>query len=399
MLIESLSRTDLPSRELDSETGKFFNDFRWYDDADDRGTQNEQGVFLGIFLGGERWSKVYSGGGHDKFLLQAEDDWADGQAGDDFFDGGSGKDIIYGGADNDDLRGSQNSDQLYGGAGNDTLYAMGIVLISRDPDPRNGDGAINYLFGNEGNDELYASTGDDQLYGGTGDDYIDGWEGADTLYGGDDIVGVNSGNDVLVAWSGDDYIYGGDGNDWLDGSYDNDILYGGDGEDILGNSVAPEDGSDQMYGEGNNDQLYGGAGDDTLDGGSGNDTLIGGAGDDILVGGVGNDTLTSGQGSNVFKFIHTNNRTDKITDFASRHDDIQVVKSGFSNSLKLGTITAAQFHLGASAADSSDRFIYRESNGALFFDRDGLGGAAQIKIATLINNASMRYSDIVVVAS
>ncbi|NJR61684.1 MAG: hypothetical protein HC769_24320 [Cyanobacteria bacterium CRU_2_1] len=75
-----------------------------------------------------------------------------------------------------------------------------------------------------------------------------------------------------------------------------------------------------------------------------------------------------------------------------------MVRSGFSNSLNLGTISSAQFHLGSGAADSSDRFIYNQSTGALFFDRDGRGGSAQVQIATLSNRASLSHSDIVVVS-
>jgi Ca2+-binding RTX toxin-like protein len=152
-----------------------------------------------------------------------------------------------------------------------------------------------------------------------------------------------------------------------------------------------------MYGEGGNDILVGGDGNDYLHGGTGNDNLTGGAGNDTLVGGAGNDKLTSGLGSNVFRFNNVSERIDTITDFASSFDDIHIVRSGFSNSLSLGVLSAARFRLGARATDASDRLIYNQSTGALFFDRDGSGGTAQVQIATLSNRAAMNRTDIIVV--
>lgn len=310
----------------DPETGKVFDYILRYDDADDT-----------ALTPGSSRTKLYAGGGNDRFLLQANDDWGNGESGNDYFEGGSGSDTIYGGIGDDELRGGTDYDYLYGGIGNDTLYGAGASSI--EPDPRGSDPG-NYLEGNEGNDYLYGATGNDKMYGGTGDDYLDGWEGNDTLYGGNDIAGINSGNDVLVAWKGNDLIYGGDGNDWLDGSYDNDTLYGGDGDDTLGNSVVPEPGDDLMYGEGGNDLLYGGDGNDTLVGGLGNDLLVGGNGYDRLNGygtTVTNDsqfdTLVGGAGSRDdfilggswgVSYVETANGYAIIADWEWQYDWIEV---------------------------------------------------------------------------
>lgn len=341
MLIDSSSMPDLGSLKLDPKTGKYFNDFRTYDDADD-----EQ------FLGGSRHSKVYAGGGNDKFYLQANDDWADGGPGNDYFDGGSGSDTIYGGIDNDDLRGSQGKDYLYGGIGNDTLYGMGVTVLSTDP---RGSDAGNYLEGNEGNDELYGATGNDTMYGGTGDDYLDGWEGDDYLYGGDTVAPdeTGTGNDVLVAWMGNDKLYGGDGDDWLDGSYDDDELYGGDDDDKLGNAyLQGEAGNDKMYGGRGNDELYGGDGDDLLNGYGGNfyerDTLMGGANADQFI--LGTETA--------FYFGDGNGGYATIVDFQkSQGDKIQVY--GIKDNYKLDT--SLDFS-GSSALDT-----------AIFYKNDLIG--------------------------
>jgi Ca2+-binding RTX toxin-like protein len=44
------------------------------------------------------------------------------------------------------------------------------------------------------------------------------------------------------------------------------------------------------------------------------------------------------------------------------------------------SVTPDQFHLGASAADASDRFIYNSTTAGLFFDGDGIGAIAQVHL-------------------
>lgn len=64
-----------------------------------------------------------------------------------------------------------------------------------------------------------------------------------------------------------------------------------------------------------------------------------------------------------------------------------------------GAITAAQFKISSAATDSSDRFIYNNANGALFFDSDGnIGGFAQVQIATLSSGLAMTNNDIFVIS-
>lgn len=77
-------------------------------------------------------------------------------------------------------------------------------------------------------------------------------------------------------------------------------------------------------------------------------------------------------------------------------DSIQVRATGFGSGLTAGAaISVDQFRLGSSALDASDRFIY--NNGALFFDADGVGGAFQVQIATLIGVPTLTTADIVVI--
>jgi Ca2+-binding RTX toxin-like protein len=53
--------------------------------------------------------------------------------------------------------------------------------------------------------------------------------------------------------------------------------------------------------------------------------------------------------------------------------------------------------LGTAAADTSDRFIYNQSTGALFFDSDGTGAIAQVQIATLTTKPVIGFDDIFVI--
>ncbi|MBD1867726.1 calcium-binding protein [Cyanobacteria bacterium FACHB-471] len=318
--------------------------------------------------------------GNDYYNYNGSDQLiAYGYGGDDFIWGNNGADGLYGDDGNDELRGWSGNDELYGGAGNDTLK---------------GESGDDYMAGGTGNDTYYV----DSAYSlSSNGDIVKEYagEGTDTIYTSVSLFSFDSSNVENFVLTGDATLCAGNSlSNKMEGNQLDNILYAYAGNDSLyGNA-----GSDSLYGYEGNDTLDGGDGNDTLSGGSGSDVLVGGTGDDILIGGAGNDTLTSGSGFNVFRFNNISEKVDKITDFASYHDDIQVVKSGFSSSLNLGTIAAGQFRLGSSAGDSSDRFIYNQSTGALFFDKDGTGSAGQVQFATLSNKASLSYTDIVVIA-
>lgn len=145
------------------------------------------------------------------------------------------------------------------------------------------------------------------------------------------------------------------------------------------------------------DTLTGGRGNDLLSGKRGNDRLIGGAGNDILVGGIEADTLTGGAGADRFLHWYSKTAIDTITDFQVGEDSFCVSTKGFGGGLVSGAaITVAQFMIGSSASDSSDRFIYNSSTGGLFFDVDGTGSSQQIQIAQLQTGLNMTNNNIVV---
>ncbi len=142
----------------------------------------------------------------------------------------------------------------------------------------------------------------------------------------------------------------------------------------------------------------GNPGNNQLNGENSNDILIGGSGNDTFVGGLGNDTLTGGTGSDIFIINTPSEGIDNITDFSSLDDTIYVSKIGFGGGLSEGILQATQFFIGSVAQNSSDRFIYNNNTGGLFFDADGIGSSGQIQVAQLGMDLAMTNRNIFVIA-
>ncbi len=130
-----------------------------------------------------------------------------------------------------------------------------------------------------------------------------------------------------------------------------------------------------------------------ITGNSGANPLNGCMGIDCLVGGVGNDTLVGGAGNDFSRF----NSIGDFSKVSGNADKIQILASGFGGGLVTGTLASSRFVLGTAAANTTQRFIYNQSTGALLFDVDGLGGTGQLLIATLSNKPGLVASDFVVV--
>ena len=167
----------------------------------------------------------------------------------------------------------------------------------------------------------------------------------------------------------------------------------------LANTLTGGNGADTIKGGAGDDALTGGTGNDILWGEVGNDILLGGIGLDTLIGGLGNDRLTGGEGNDIFLFntaIGVQN-IDTITDFTSG-DKIQLSQSIFKDLTK-GAVTEAQFYLGTAAHDATDRVIYDQSTGALFYDVDGTGAKAAVQIAIIgsAEHSVLQASDLWVV--
>ncbi len=135
---------------------------------------------------------------------------------------------------------------------------------------------------------------------------------------------------------------------------------------------------------------------ETLTGTKGDDQLNGAGGNDTLNGGQGNDSLTGGAGNDTFRFDSVlSNNTDVIQDFNVTDDSIQLAQTIFSQ-LTVGVLKNANFKIGAAANDANDFIIYQSATGDLFYDADGNGAGAAIKIAVLGANMALTAADFIV---
>lgn len=391
-------------------------------------------------------------------------DTINGGGGTDLLDGGTGADRLQGGAGNDTYIVDSVSDTTIEGLTEgdaDTVRSSVSYTLSANVEnlELQGNSAINgtgnslgnEITGNSAANTLDGSGGADTLTGlGGNDTYIvdnlgdltieAAGAGTDTvrssvtrtlgtnlenltLTGGGDINGTgNSANNTINGNSGDNELDGGTGTDRLQGGAGDDtyvvdrttdqtIESTGAGIDTVESGLSwtlavnvenlTFTGSGDINGTGNGaaNTITGNSGDNTLTGKGGNDTLTGGGGSDTLVGGAGNDVLNGNAGSDFYRFSSPGEGIDDIT-FIVVEDTIQVSRAGFGGGLSLGTLAASQFVIGSAAADSSDRFIYNSSTGALSFDANGNvnGNSEQVQFATLSSGLNMTNNDISIIA-
>jgi Ca2+-binding RTX toxin-like protein len=220
-----------------------------------------------------------------------------------------------------------------------------------------GNGDANILTGNDGANQLSGLGGNDTLNGGAGNDTLDGGSGIDRMLGG-------AGDDTYV----------------VDNSRDKIIEYNREGTDTVRTSLSSYDLGSYL------ERLeYTGTGAFAGTGNSLANTIVGGIGNDTINGGNGSDTLWGGGGANKFVFDSTPGPTnlDRIMDFNASLDKILLDNADFRALKTTGTLAASAFTIGTAAADASDRIIYDDHTGALYYDADGTGSAAAIHFADI----------------
>lgn len=205
------------------------------------------------------------------------------------------------------------------------------------------------------------------------------------------ITGLNLETTVEVLEGNAWYVMLNGGHDTFNGNDYDDLIRAGWGDDI----VSSNDGNDIVYGDAGGDDLYGSLGDDDLYGGVGRDFLSGDYGSDYLSGGADSDTLTGGAGKDYFVFDTRSkaNNVDKITDFKPSDDTIMLDNYIFAKIGRDGWLSGSAFVVGSKARDSSDRIIYQKNTGALYYDPDGTGAAAVVKLAQLKAGLALTKSD------
>ncbi len=305
---------------------------------------------------------------------------------------------LYGLGGDDTLEGRGGADWLYGGAGHDfaSYYqaASGVRANLSNAAQNSGEAAgdvydsIEALSGSQFDDTLTGNGDGNNLYGHEGADRLNGLAGRDYLVGG-------GGNDVLDGGAGGDWLIGGAGSDAV--AYTMAVLANlsdvsqntGEAVGDIYESVENIFGSaynDVLTGNGGYNELFGHNGHDALYGLSDGDFLSGGEGHDLLVGGAGSDRLTGGTGTDIFRFDMAlgSSNVDTVNDFSVGEGDLlQLSRSVFTAFASQGSVGSWQFTIGPSATTADQRLIYNNVTGAVSYDADGVGGAAQIQFATI----------------
>ena len=379
---------------LDGATG--FNDFAG-DTADY--SDSNVGVIVSLETG-----QGHNGTAEGDTLIRIEN--LTGSLHGDTLVGNYANNVLEGGGGNDILKGGGGADTLNGGSGIDSANYSGsyeAVSVSLYHDVAGGGYAegddlngIENLTGSAYNDWLWGDDGVNVIYGMAGNDLLKGYGGADTLWGGE-------GNDDLNGGTGADTMIGGLGNDayTVDNANDTVTESGGQGLDVVSTSVSWV--------------MTAGADVETLRttdasataainlvGNSSGNIVQGNNGNNIINGGNGNDELTGYDGQDSFQFdtaLSAAFNIDEITDFNVADDTIRLDYDIFSSDLLANnSVAGSQFVIGATALDAGDRIIYNSATGAVYYDSDGTGAAAQIQFAELSPGLALTNFDFLVVA-
>jgi len=235
---------------------------------------------------------------------------------------------------------------------------------------------IENLVGSSFNDNLIGNTKNNSLNGRAGNDTLDGGVGSDSMIGGlgNDSFVVNVVGDVVTENLNE-------GTDTVNSSVTYTLP--ANVENLTLTGASPINGT----GNGLVNTITGNAANNQLNGGAGNDTINGGIGIDRLTGGIGND---------IFRFT-TTGQIDTVTDYNVANDTIQLENAVFTKLTTTGTLAAAQFRIGAQAADSNDFIVYNNITGALSYDANGNGVGAMVTIAMIGAGLNMTNADIVVI--
>lgn len=383
-----------------------------------------------------------------------------GLAGDDTIVGGRGHDVLNGGLGDDLLRGGPGRDRLIGGFGQDwadyrdATSAVTVSLSNRALNTGEATGdrysSIERVRGGRFDDKLTGNSRDNVLEGVTGADILNGGRGFDFARYKAAPTGVtasladpsvNTGHAAGDTYFSIEGLQGSDFADTLIGNDASNVLVGGRGADTLdgrggfdyvrydmyhtgsrgvavnlaspgsntginavGDTYAGIEGvigtrfADRLVGDDAANNLQGQAGNDRLNGGLGNDTVIGGSGNDNLNGGYGNDLMMGDAGRDVFTFnsaLNALENVDRVRSFSIKNDTMRIDDAIFTG-LARGVLAQSAFYRGTEAHDSNDRIIYDRVTGAVYFDPDGDGAAAQVQFARMTPRVGLKNDDFIV---
>ncbi|HEV2865608.1 MAG TPA: calcium-binding protein [Allosphingosinicella sp.] len=324
--------------------------------------------------------------------------------------GNSAANVLSGNSGANRLDGKAGADRMEGQAGDDT-YIVDNALDEIYESASNGGAdtvitSISYILPETPVETLMTSnaagtaainlTGnqyDNNLIGNEGANILDGSYGIDTMSGG-------GGNDTYILDQAADTII----ETATTGSIDvaktsvSYALAAGVRVETLETADPTSGVVIDLIGNEFDNRLIGNAGTNYLDGADGDDVLSGGDGADLLHGGAGNDTLEGGASNDGFFFataLDATTNVDRLLDFVTGVDVIGLYREVFAGIAADGTLAAGAFRIGTSAGDQSDRIIYDQATGSIYYDADGTGTAAQILFATVTPGSVLSNADFV----
>lgn len=237
----------------------------------------------------------------------------------------------------------------------------------------NGNALANTLIGNAAANTLSGLLGGDTLNGGGGIDTMIGGDGTDTYFA-DLTTDIVVESNAILATGGNDIVYfvGTSGTFTLSANVERLVLSSTAATNGTGNTLA--------------NTIYGNGASNVINGGLGNDVLVGGLGNDFFVFNTLPNALTN---------------RDTITDYNVAADTIRLENTGVFTALGLatGVLNVALFKnlTTGGAVDASDRILYNDTTGAVFYDIDGSGGSAAVQFATIAGAPTLTNADFVVI--
>ena len=236
-----------------------------------------------------------------------------------------------------------------------------------------GDGDAETIFASRVNDVIKAGGGRDIIVTNLGQDRVDGGKGSDTVSYLERNVAINV---------------------TLDGSHRVDVKVNGLVEDKIKNV-------ENVSGGSADDILRGDSLANSFKGNSGADKLRGMGGNDKLEGGFGVDKLWGGSGNDKFVFASPVDTADHIKDFSHADDTIVLDNLYFTAFAQTGGIGSKMFHANASGHDAhtaKQHLIYDKADHSLWYDADGNGNGAGVKVAIFDNGVkNLDFHDFLIV--
>jgi Ca2+-binding RTX toxin-like protein len=327
----------------------------------------------------------------------------DGNDGNDFLKGAGGADTLSGGSDNDNLQGGDGNDRLLGGSGDDTMIGgngddVYVVSDAGDTIDETGGSGVDGVESLVSISHASDTTGAVENLTLIGFGNLDGVGNAlaNTLVGNNNANNLNgnSGADVMRGRGGNDAYVVNEAGDVVDES-----LFGSNGVDDVLSFVSFDLSGPKALGAVENLRLAPGAANLNAHGNALDNGLVGNNGVNVITGAAGNDTLTGNGGNDFFVFttaLNAATNVDVIEDYSVAQDTMRL-ENLFFTGLGNGTLAAAAFRVGTTAIDASDRIIYNDDTGDLFFDRDGTGAAAKVQFAEIDPGLAMSHQEFFVI--